>query len=432
MRAIARAWWPLAASWLLMSAELPAISAVLARLPDSTTQLAAYGGVVFPVALIIEAPIIMLLVASTTLSRDAASYRALRGFMHRSSALLTLLHLLLAVTPLYDLVVVGAMDVPAQVVEPARTGLLIMLPWTWSIAFRRFQQGALIRFGHAREVTVGTALRLATNATILLVGLWLQRWPGIVVATSAVASGVLVEAVYAGVRVRPVVRAHLDEDRGGEAPLRGRAFAAFYVPLALTSLITLAAQPLCAAGIARMPRALESLAVWPVVTGVLMLLQAMGLAFTEVVVSMVGRAGAVTKLRRFSRRLALATGGLVLVLASTPLAEAWFAGVSALEPELAAMASGALWWAIPIPAMRALQSWYQGLLVHARRTAAITESVILFFAVSSLALGVGIWSRAADGLIVALASYSLGRVVQTVWLRVRSRASERRLDAMSW
>ena len=71
---IARVWWPLAASWLLMGAELPALSAVIARLPHPEINLAAYGGVVFPLALIIESPIIMLLAASTALCKDWASY----------------------------------------------------------------------------------------------------------------------------------------------------------------------------------------------------------------------------------------------------------------------------------------------------------------------------------------------------------------------
>ena len=43
-----------------MSIELPLVSAVMARLSDPTIHLAAYGGVVFPIALVIEAPIIML------------------------------------------------------------------------------------------------------------------------------------------------------------------------------------------------------------------------------------------------------------------------------------------------------------------------------------------------------------------------------------
>ncbi len=39
---ITRVWWPLAASWLLMGAELPALNAVVARLPNPVVNLAAF------------------------------------------------------------------------------------------------------------------------------------------------------------------------------------------------------------------------------------------------------------------------------------------------------------------------------------------------------------------------------------------------------
>ena len=44
-----------------MGLELPVVSAVMARLPQPEVSLAAYGGLVFPTALLIESPIIMLL-----------------------------------------------------------------------------------------------------------------------------------------------------------------------------------------------------------------------------------------------------------------------------------------------------------------------------------------------------------------------------------
>ena len=69
-RRILNTWWPLAASWLLMGVELPALSAVMARLPNPEINLAAYGGIVFPLALIIESPVIMLMTASTALARS--------------------------------------------------------------------------------------------------------------------------------------------------------------------------------------------------------------------------------------------------------------------------------------------------------------------------------------------------------------------------
>src|SRR6186713_499562 len=105
VRDVQRTWLPLAASWLLMGFELPLVSAVLARLAEPRIHLAAYGGVVFPLALLIEAPIIMLLAASTALARDRASYAVGRRFMLVAGLGLTGLHALVAFTPLFDLIV---------------------------------------------------------------------------------------------------------------------------------------------------------------------------------------------------------------------------------------------------------------------------------------------------------------------------------------
>ena len=185
VRRIVRTWWPLAASWLLMGAELPVLSAVVARLADPEINLAAYGGVVFPLALVIESPIIMLLAASTALSRDWGSYVKLHRFMMLTSASLTALHALIAFTPLYYVVVRGVLGAPAEIVEPARLGLMIMLPWTWAIAYRRFNQGVLIRFGHSRAVGVGTVIRLISDGAVLLTGYLVGVLPGVVVATSS-------------------------------------------------------------------------------------------------------------------------------------------------------------------------------------------------------------------------------------------------------
>src|SRR5438093_12275030 len=93
---VVRAWAPLAVSWLFMGLELPLVSAVIARLPQATIGLAAYGGVVFPLALLIESPVIMLLSASTALSRDESSYRIGRRIMLALGGRLTALHALVA------------------------------------------------------------------------------------------------------------------------------------------------------------------------------------------------------------------------------------------------------------------------------------------------------------------------------------------------
>ena len=133
---------------------------VIARLPNPEINLAAYGGIVYPVALIVESPIIMLLAASVALSRDWASYKKLFRFMMVAGGTMTLVHLIIAFTPVYYFVARQLINLPENVVEPGRLGLMLITPWTWSIAYRRFQQGVLIRSGHSDAVGVGTIIRL--------------------------------------------------------------------------------------------------------------------------------------------------------------------------------------------------------------------------------------------------------------------------------
>lgn len=419
---VARTWWPLAASWLLMGAELPALSAVVARLPDARINLAAYGGIVFPLALIVESPIIMLLAASTALSKDTASYRKIWKFMMVAGAALTALHILIAWTPLYYAFVRGVLGSPEEIIEPARIGLKIMLPWTWTIAYRRFNQGVMIRFGHSRSVGAGTVVRLTAGLTVLFIGLAIGTLPGIVVATSAVAAGVTSEAIFAGRVVRPVLRDELAAAPVVEPPLTYNAFFAFYIPLMLTALLSLIATPLGSAALGRMPDPISSLAVWPVVTGLVFMVRGLGIAFNEVVVALLDEPGAYAPLRRFAIILIAGTTGILLLLAATPLSRLWFEVVSALPPDLSALASAAIWIALPLPALSALQSWFQGQILHSRRTRGITEAVIIFLVVDAGILIGGIVWGGAIGLYVGLVAMVASMAAQTAWLGVRARA----------
>ncbi len=425
MQRIIRTWWPLAASWMLMAAELPALSAVMARLPNPAINLAAYGGVVFPLALIIESPILMLLSASTALSKDWASYRKIWRFMMATSAVMTGLHLLLVFTPLYYVVVRGILGVPEVIVEPARIGLMIMTPWTWAIAYRRYHQGVLIRFGHSKAVGAGTVMRLSANGLVLLIGYSLGTVSGIVVATSAVIAGVISEAIFIGLAVRPVLRDDVKPAPPVVPPLIWRAFFAFYIPLALTSFISLVAQPIGSAGLSRMPDPIASLAVWPVVTGLLFLIRSLGFALNEVVVALLDRRGMVSSLRLFTGILAVSVTAFLLLFVMTPLSEVWFGRISALPPHLAELARTGLWLTLPIPALTALQSWYQGSIVNSRRTRGITEAVVIFLVVNVTLLWAGVVWGQVIGLYVGLAAFTISSAAQTSWLWWRSRPALR-------
>ena len=424
VRTVFGLWWPLAASWLLMGFELPVVSAVMARLAEPTLSLAAYGAIVFPLALIIESPIIMLLSASTALSRDAASYRLIRRFMFMAGGVLTLVHVAIAFTPLYDWLIGRVMGVPAVVAEHGRIGLQIMIPWTLSIAYRRFQQGVLIRNGHSRAVGVGTGVRLGASVAVLAVAYTMGTVPGIVAGTLAVALGVVAEAVYAGFRVHPVLRERIWPAPAQDPPLDHARFMRFYTPLMVTPVLMFLAMPLTSAAMSRMPRPIDSLAAWPVIMGLVFTLRSVCFGLNEVVVAMLERPGSAPALAAFTRRLALGTSAALGLMAVTPLGALWFGRVSALPTPLVELALPGLWIAFLLPAITAWQSLYQGTLVHAHATRGVTEAIVIYLLTVIAVLAIGARVPGLPGLYVGLAATTIGNAAQTAWLwrgaRVRS------------
>lgn len=425
LRRVWSTWWPLGSSWILMGLELPLVSAVMARLANPEINLAAYSGIVFAIALLVEAPVIMLLAASTTLSRDWESYVSLRRFTLGLGLSMTAVHALVAFTPLYDFVVNQLIGAPAVIVEPGRLGLRLVTPWTFMIAIRRFQQGVLIRGGRSRSVGLGTLLRLMTYLVVLACGSAWTDLPGAALAATGAALAVTVEALVVKLRVEPLLREM--KKRVGTSPdhpetaLSFRRLTAFYVPLAVTPMMTLIGLPLVSAALSRMPLAIESLAVWPVLSGLTFALRSFGIAFNEVVLALVDEPGAGPVLRRFAGLLAASTTLFLLLFVSTPIATLWFGGVTGLAPDLVALARAAMWIVVAFPAVSVYQSYKQARIVNSHRTRGVTEAVALQLVTSTAILASGVLNGGIIGLFVGITANFAGNVAQLLWLRHRER-----------
>jgi len=405
-----------------MTLEGPAQTAFVARLANPEINLAAWGGVVSPFTFFIAAPIIMIISAATALTQDYAAFLKLRRFMLRTSIVLMAIHALVAFTPLYDLVARRVIGAPESIIEPGRIGMRIVTPWVFAVGYRRFHQGVMIRFGHSKAVGAGTIIRLGAILITLLTGYLIGDIAGIVVACTALTIGVIAEATYAGLRVRSIVRDDIIPTPPG-APLTTRAFLAFYVPLALTSLIWVVIQPFGSAAISRMPDALASLAAWPVINSLLFLLRSPGMALNEVVVAHLGRPGATHTLRRFTAILCASVVAIPLLIVATPLANLWFGVVMALPEALVSLSRAALWLGIGLPALAVLMSWFQGRILHSRHTRSITVATTLYSLFMVAILGLGIATQRFNGLYVAVAANGIAGLVQMGWLWHKSRTA---------
>ncbi|MFO8043122.1 MAG: hypothetical protein R6U25_07970 [Alkalispirochaeta sp.] len=373
-------WLPLAVMWIIMGIEQPSLNGIIARLPNAAVHLAAFE-VAFGLALVIESPIIQMLSAATALVLGKRSYRSMIRFMHVWAVGLTLLHVVASRGVVFTWITGSVLGVPADVRGPAQTVFTILIPFAAMVGYRRLWQGALIRAGKTKLVARTMIIRLIATIGGLASGLVWHRvapetaLPGHVVGAYSLMLGIVVGAAAAWWYFRKEV--FHDLSQGPQDVVKPpRELVAFYIPLSLTSVMTLVSRPILAFGISRSVQPFLSLAAWPVVQSLLFLFTSIALSYQEAVVAKMGEA---RENEEVLRRFGLLLGGvltiLFFILGYTGGSALWFDHVAGLGPELIELARPAMMILVLMPFLVTGRSYFSGILVSRDRTDLLGLSV---------------------------------------------------------
>ncbi len=411
-------WLPLASTWLMMASEGPFLAAIIARLNAPKINLAAYG-VAFSIALLVEAPIIMLLSASTALVKDRDSYLKLRNFAYALNGIITLIMLVVLIPPVFKFITRNLMGLPEDVAHLTYLATAIMLPWPAAIGFRRFYQGILIRSHLTRRVAYGTIIRLSTMATTGLVCYIFFQLHGAVVGALALSVGVTFESLASRIMVHASIKRlrALKPNPHGLERLNTKSIIAFYYPLALTSILNLGVIPMVTFFMGQSRMALESLAVLPVINSLVFIFRSIGLSFQEVGIALLGE-----KLKNYEplKNFAILLGLFVLILFSivsfTPLAFHWFNNVSGLSLELSRFALLPTKILTLTPALMVLLTFLRAILVNNRKTKQITiaTAIELMTVIVLLVFTTQIFGMI--GAVGAAVSLAVARIMASAYL----------------
>jgi len=420
---ILRFWLPLAGTWLMMSLEGPFIAAIIARLTDPKFNLAAYG-VTFSFALIIEAPVIMMMTASTTLVKDFQSLKKLRQFTWTLNVIITCLMLILLIPKFFFFITIELIGLPENVAQLTHIGTIIMIPWPGAIGFRRFYQGVLIRNHATRRVAYGTFVRLISMSATAT-GLFIfTSIPGVYIGTAALSSGVIMEAISTRIMVQPILK-KLKNNESLTLPQAGLSFrriSIFYYPLALTSMLTLGVHPLVTFFIGKSALALESLAVLPVVGSFVFLFRGVGLSFQEAAITLLGKSKENDRvIKRFATYLGIGLALGLILTAFTPLSRIWFSQVSGLSPILTTLALTPLMIMGIFPASTVLISFQRAILVQSGRTSPITGATLIEVFSIITVLYVAIIQFNMIGVTAAATAFVVGRMAANLYLYFQTR-----------
>ncbi|MCC7095386.1 MAG: hypothetical protein IT277_14465 [Ignavibacteriaceae bacterium] len=409
-------WLPLAATWLMMAVEGPFLASLIARSTEPKFNLAAYG-IAFSFALIIEAPIIMMMSAAIALVKNKQSFLKLKIFTYAVNVLITLIMLIAIIPIIFYFITETLIGLPEEISRLTHIATIILLPWPGAIGFRRFYQGILINNNLTRRVAYGTVVRLIAmlvcGSVLYISGIA----EGVVIGAASLSFAVIMEAIAVRLMVSSTLKKINSEELSPLQNLEYKQIIKFYYPLALTSLIGLGVQPLLTFFIGQSRMAIESFAVLPVVTSFIFVFRSLGLSYQEVIIALLGEKNEGLKpLLHFAFLLALFLVGGLSLFAFTPLADFWFITVSGLSASLADFARVPLMIMFFFPALTVLISLQRGLLVASRNTKPITTATITEVLIIVIMMIILVNELDVIGVVAAMFALVAGRVAANVYL----------------
>jgi len=409
-------WLPLAATWIMMSVEGPFLAALITRSCEPKFNLAAYG-VAYSLALIIEAPIIMIMSASIALVKDSQSFYKLRNFTYAANGLITLVMLIVITPPVFYFITEGLIGLPNEVSRLTYIATIILIPWPGAIGYRRFYQGILINNNLTRRVAYGTIIRLLSMSLCAIILYISDFVEGVIVGAASLSFAVIMEAVAVRFMVRTTVKKIKSDNSSSKQVLSYKEIYKFYYPLALTSFIGLGVQPLVTFFVGQSRMAIESLAVLPVVTSFVFVFRALGLSYQEVIIALIGeRKEKFKPLLKCAIALAVILVVVLALFAFTPLSDFWFITVSGLSEPLADFAHLPLMIMFFFPALTVLISIQRGVLVAAKNTRPITGGTITEFVTIVIIMMILISNMNLVGAVAAVIALILGRLASNIYL----------------
>lgn len=408
-------WIPLAIMWIVMASEQPMITSFISRLPDATNQLAAFG-YSFALALFIEGPVVQMLSAGTAITKSVNSYKKILKVMNILAIITLAVHLLFCIPILFNYTAEKVFNLPEKLIDSAYWCFVLMIPWSPTIGYRRLWQGIMIKHNRSKFVPIVMYIRITLAFFILFIGLRYLNIRGALLGGLTLSLGVISGMISAFIFAKPILDNLPQSDSEN---LNLKQMIHFYMPLAITSWITLGVRPLLNLGITKGLYPIESLAIWPVILAYLFLFTSIGQSLQEIIIAEYKKENIKT-IKSFVNNVSISLTLLfIFIYFFKPILNLWFVDVSKLPQELLKYLPISLALLVFLPFISARIAFFRATFVSIRETKSITIGVFINVATLLISIIVlPIYIKVA-GVYIASLSYVLSYLFESIFLFLR-------------
>jgi hypothetical protein len=421
-------WLPASANLGVASILAPAINALLARTHDPEVSIAAFAialGVIGVVAL----PQWRIQQLTLVFLNDHQALGNLRRFVLATAVVVGAISLLVALSPLAELILTGIFSAKGELLSQARAGLVALSPFPSLMVVRTHLHGSALRLGRARLVWLGTVIG-AGGAVVITAVLLVGGLQGPVAAGWGTTIAATVETVVLLAVTRRLVRQELPERSVSGADASLGAITRFFAPLVFAALLPAATTPLLNAALARAVEPEASIAAFAIALGLFQFITLLLWGAQPTVLALLGQGEAIGRVARLS--IGVAATVMIASLAAAfvpPFTEAIIEGISGARDRLAELSILGLRILAPLPLILILEQIFSSALMQVRRTRPIFYvniwRLITLLAFVGIALTVG----TIPGVALGAGAWAASLAVEAVATVLYGRGSYRNLAA---
>ena len=420
-RAMAVFFLPLAAAQVFQTLRNPVLDAGISRAVDPETSLAAFA-IVASVVQILSASGTAIQSAYLVLVRGRQSFAVIQRYMFLYMAVITGVSTLFALPGIGETFFRFAMGTPESLLPEVMTMMRISLAIPLFNLLRVFN---LAQLAHRRRSNLIWVAPAVGQVVLIALGLGVVPQlpvPGIYSAAVVWVIVAVIEGALAVLLVRQVDRTSpYAPDPAGEAPLDFRYLTGFLIPLIITQFALTIGHPMVNAGLLRLPNPEATVGAFRVAFSLGMLPLTAMAALRQVVLVLGRDADQQRRARRFVYGVGLGMGGLMALIAFTPLNRLVIADLVGAPEALVPDAITALKILSAFPLLMAVRQFYQSMTMNQRRTRRVAFTAFsrllmmasFLFLITPLAgwtgAGVGAVARIAAMGTEAGAAYLVGR-----------------------
>lgn len=413
---------PLAITAIVMELGSQVLNGGMARVPEATTTLAAFG-VAWGLVLFLAAPLVQSRELGLMLVSDRASLAAVRRFVLLAGATLMVGLASLTLTPIGNSVIEDLHAIDGTLGATVRVALFWLIPYPLLRGLCYFHAGLLLRVRRTALVSYATLSNLGVSILMVFVLVTLPSIHAqpILLPVIVTYGGLLVElAILLWGLVHYVLPKLPSHDTTGAPPPTQRAIVRFFWPLALIMFTQEMSRPVINLFVARGPDATNSLAILAVLYtlgrmpyGWLNDIRNLSLAFRDE-----------PNNRYYIRRFAVGCGLVSLAIMGiffwTPLRDIILRDWIGVPAELIPLAYLPLHLFAGFSIAVTVRAYYHGIGIVERRTGALAPSAPARLAAIVITLIVLPWFG-VDGATMGVAALLAGFAVEAlvVWWGVR-------------